>query len=81
MSADEMGDFVEALVDVMYGKSLNKSLWLFGQHLDGSVLRDDGFRVCVVEELDVDMFVRAGRRLLRFVSKFADDNQITIKCV
>jgi len=73
----EINNFIDALSDVLYGKSVNLSEWIFGKE---SVYRaDDGdISVVVLGDLNVEMFVKVGRQMLTHIIKELEDNSISI---
>eukprot|EP01083_Nonionella_stella_P106078 305610_1 len=85
MNAMEMEQFCDALVDVIYAKKLNRSKWLFGDEMDQNYFDDneswnDALNVCIMDDLNVQMFIKSATKIIKYIAKF-DLDPITIACL
>ena len=73
----EINNYCDALVDVLYGKSLNLSEWIFGRDFEYESV-DGGIIMVVLEDLNIEMFIKIGRKMIKYISRHLDDNLISI---
>ena len=76
----------DALMDVVHCKKLNQSQWLFGEQIEDQYMDDhedmtEQLQICILEDLNVEMFIKSAHKMLRYIARFCIDDEIIIKCV
>ena len=82
-----MERFIDGLMDIIHCKRLNQSEWIFGEEINDSYFDENGIniseqlKICIMEDLNVDMFIKSANKVLKYISSRLIDDEITIKCV
>ena len=82
----EMERFFDELMDVVHCKRLNRAQWLFGEdigdgYFDDNQSLNEQLKICIMEDLNINMFIKCANKMLKYVCNYLIDDQITIKCV
>lgn len=87
LNALGMESFMDGLMDIIHCKRLNRSQWIFGEEIDNDYFDDNGvnmteqLKICIMEDLNVDMFIKSANKMLKYISTRLIDDEITIKCM